>query len=89
MFWLDLNLPLSDEFEIEKQVRYIQTCTDLDELRNVAIALIRFSMQQAHVSHQLVTQVAEIEAAVGCPVTPEHEAWAAELIAQRASKCDR
>jgi hypothetical protein len=42
-------------------------------------------MLQAHVSNQLVTQVAEAEAAAGCPVTAKHEAWAAEILAQRAS----
>ena len=51
MFWLDLNLPLSDEFEIEKQVRYIQASTDLNELRHIATELLRFSMIQSHVSH--------------------------------------
>lgn len=44
---------------------------------------------QAHVSHQLVAQVAEIECAAGYPVTAEHEAWAAEILAQRASSCDK
>ena len=34
MFWLDLNLSLSDEFEVEKQVRYIQACSDIEELRS-------------------------------------------------------
>jgi len=84
MFWLDFNLSLSDEFEVEKQVRYIQASTDIDELRTIATELLRFATVQAHVSNQLVTQVAEIEARMGCPVTAEHEAWAADLLAQRA-----
>jgi hypothetical protein len=84
MFWLDFNLSLSDEFEVEKQVRYIQASTDIDELRTIATELLRFATVQAHVSNQLVTQVAEIEAGMGCPVTAEHEAWAADLLAQRA-----
>lgn len=86
MFWLDLNLPLSDEFEVEKQVRYIQGCSDLHELRALCVALLRFTTQQTHVSNQLVHQVAAMEQKTGCPVTPEHEAWAAEILAsQRAS----
>lgn len=91
MFWLDLNLPLSDEFEIEKQVRYIRACTDIEELRSVTIALLRFATQQAHVSNQLVAQVAEIESdLIGlghCPEpTAEHHAMAAEILAaHRAS----
>ena len=89
MFWLDFNLSLDDEFEIEKQVRYIQASTDINELRHIASELLRFSMLQAHVSNQLVTQVAEAGVAAGCPVTAEHEAWAAEILAQRASSCDR
>ncbi|MEY2643638.1 MAG: hypothetical protein RLZZ611_287 [Cyanobacteriota bacterium] len=89
MFWLDFNLSLDDEFEIEKQVRYIQASTDINELRHIASELLRFSMLQAHVSNQLVTQAAEAEAATGFPVTAEHEAWAAEILAQRASSCDR
>jgi hypothetical protein len=84
MFWLDLNLPLSEQFEVEKQVRYIQASTNLDELRTIAVNLLRFSAIQAQVSHQLVCQVAEQEKAQGCPVTDEHRAWAAELLAQRA-----
>jgi len=87
MFWLDLNLSLSDQFEVEKQVRYIQACDDLEELRNVAVELLRFSMTQAHVSNQLITQVAEIEAdmiGIGEP-TAEHYAMAEEILAQRAS----
>lgn len=89
MFWLDFNISLADEFEVERQVRYIQASTDLNELRHIATELLRFSSVQAHVSHQLVAQVAKAECAAGCPVTAEHEAWAAELIAQRASSCDR
>ena len=91
MFWLDLNLSLDDEFEVEKQVRYIHACTNLDELRSLAAALLRFSSQQAHLSSQLVTQVAEIEAdLIGlghCPEpTPEHHRMAQEILAaQRAS----
>ena len=84
MFWLDFNLSLSDEFEVEKQVRYIQASTDIDELRTIATELLRFATVQAHVSNQLVTQVAEIEAGMGCPVTAEHEAWAAEILAEQA-----
>lgn len=84
MFWLDFNISLADEFEIEKQVRYIQASTDIHELRHIASDLLRFAIVQAHLSHQLVTQVAEIEAAAGCSVTAEHEAWAADLLAQRA-----
>ena len=87
MFWLDLNLSLSDQFEVEKQVRYIQACEDLEELRNVAVELLRFSMTQAHVSNQLITQVAEIEAdmiGIGEP-TAEHHRMAEEILAQRAS----
>ena len=84
MFWLDFNLSLADEFEVEKQVRYIQASTDINELRHIASELLRFSMLQAHVSHQVVVQVAEMEAATGCPVTDEHMAWAADILAQRA-----
>jgi len=87
MFWLDMNLPLSDEFEIEKQVRYIQACENLEELRNVAVELLRFSTLQAHVSSQLVLQAAEIEAdmiGIGEP-TAEHHRMAEEILAQRAS----
>ena len=85
MFWLDFNLSLADEFEVERQVRYLQACEDINQLRHIASELLRFSMLQAHVSHQLVAQVAESEAAAGCPITAEHEAWAAEILAQRAS----
>lgn len=82
MFWLDFNLSLSDEFEIEKQVRYIQGCTDVEELRHLAIALLRMSMQYAHVSNQLVTQVAEMECvAMGTDPTAEHYAMADEILA--------
>jgi hypothetical protein len=87
MFWLDMNLSLSDQFEVEKQVRYIQGCTDLQELRHLAVELLRFSMTQAHVSNQLITQVAEIEAdmiGLGEP-TAEHHRMAEEILAQRAS----
>ena len=91
MFWLDLNLSLSDEFEIEKQVRYVRACTDIEELRSLTVALLRFATQQAHVSNQLVAQVAEIESdLIGlghCPEpTAEHHRMAAEILgAQRAS----
>ena len=86
MFWLDFNLSLSDEFEVEKQVRHIQGCTDIEELRSLSVALLRMSMQYAHVSNQLVTQVAEMECAVmGTEPTAEHYAMAEEILAQRAS----
>lgn len=51
MFWLDFNVSLADEFEVERQVRYIQASTDLNELRHIATELLRFSSMQAHVSH--------------------------------------
>lgn len=91
MFWLDLNLPLFDEFEIEKQVRHVRACTDIEELRDLTVALLRFATQQAHVSNQLVKQVAEIEAdLIGLghcsEPTAEHRRVAAEILAaQRAS----
>jgi hypothetical protein len=86
MFWLDFNLSLSDEFEVEKQVRYIQGCTDVEELRSLSVALLRMSMQYAHVSNQLVTQVAEMEcSAMSTEPTAEHYAMAEEILAQRAS----
>jgi hypothetical protein len=91
MFWLDFSIPLDNEFEIEKQVRHIQASTDIDELRHIAVALVRFCMQQAHVSSQIVTQMAEIEAdmiSAGhiAEPTAEHQRMAAEILAaHRAS----
>jgi hypothetical protein len=91
MFWLDFNIPLDDEFEIEKQVRYLQASTDIEELRHIAVALVRFSMQQAHLSNQIVTQMAEIEADMIhaghiAEPTAEHQRMAAEILAaHRAS----
>ena len=85
MFWLDLNLSLSDQFEIEKQVRYIQGCTDLQELRHLAVELLRFSSLQAHISSQLVLQTAEMEADMIGEPTAEHQQLAAEILGQRAS----
>jgi len=91
MFWIDFEIPLSDQFEIEKGCRHIIDTDNIEELKTLACSLLRFAMQSANISNQLVNQMAEVESDllslghVQAP-TAEHHRIAAELLAdQRAS----
>lgn len=85
MDWLNLTPDLSNQFEIERVARQIMTITNLQQLQTLAADLYRLAVQQSHVAQQAVHQVADLEAAAGFQVRQEHEEWAAEILAQRAS----
>lgn len=74
MAWLDLELPLHDELEVEKQVRAIQQCDDLDQLRTVAASLLRFAALRESLFQQALEQLADAEAMLmqaGIDVEPD------------------
>jgi|GEM_PF-994981 len=61
MAWLNLDLPLHEELEIEKNVRVILDCDDLDELRKLAASLLRAWAQQSDLTAQLIAQISGCE----------------------------
>lgn len=84
MAWLRFGLPLEEEWEVEKQVRAIRECDDLDTLRSIAEQAFRAWCQQSDVVAQLIGQIAEAEVLLAqagfCEEPdPEYVRWAREL----------
>jgi len=61
MAWLNLELPLHEELEIEKHVRVIRDCDDINELRHLAASLLRAWAQQSDITAQLIAQISGCE----------------------------
>lgn len=61
MAWLSFGLPLEEELEVEKQVRVIRACDDIEQLRQIAEQTFRLWVQQADITRQLIEQVGQAE----------------------------
>jgi hypothetical protein len=84
MAWLRYGLPVEEAWEVEKQVRLIRDCNDLDKLRTIAEQAFRAWCNQTDITCQLISQVAEAEAALAQlgvmdEPDPQYLAWAREL----------
>ena len=84
MAWLNFNLPLEEELEVEKQARLIRDCDDVDRLRDIAEQAFRAWAQQTDIVTQLIQQLADAEvllaqAGLGEPVDEEYLEWARGL----------
>lgn len=62
MAWLEFNLSLEEELEVEKAVRQIRACDDIDELQRIAEQAYRAWVQQTDIVAQLIPQLADAEA---------------------------
>jgi hypothetical protein len=83
MGWIDCNLPLHQQLDVEREVRLIQASDDLEALRTLAAFLFRYAALQTHTSAQLVRQLAAAEHHQGVAApTSEHHEWAKELLAE-------
>jgi hypothetical protein len=82
MAWLNLELPLHDELEVEKQARALQQCEDLEQLQTVAVSLLRFAALRESLFQQVLEQLADAEAMLmqaGIDVDQDGwEEWVAE-----------
>lgn len=65
MGWLSFELPLHEELEVEKAVRQIQQCDDLERIRAIAIDAYRAWITQTDIAAQLIHQLADAEAMLG------------------------
>lgn len=63
MTWLRFALPLEDEIEVEKQVRQIRACSDIEELRDLAEQSFRALALKTYLVSQLGNMVAKAETA--------------------------
>lgn len=54
MAWLNFGLPLEEELEVEKQVRVIRACEDLEQLRSITEQSFRAWVQQTDIVRQLI-----------------------------------
>lgn len=84
MAWLNLQLPLHEELEVEKQCRAIRECTDLDRLQELAVQMLRLWASQSDITAQLIMQLGEAEAllaqaGLGDPVDDHYLEWARSL----------
>lgn len=61
MAWLNLQLPLHEELEVEKAVRTIMDSEDLDTLRTLAADTYRAWAMQCDITTQLIQQLADCE----------------------------
>lgn len=61
MAWLRFALPLEDEIEVEKQIRQIRNCNDIDELRDLAEQTFRSLALKTYLVSQLGSMVAKAE----------------------------
>lgn len=87
MGWLNLELPLHEELEVEKHVRAILECEDLDHLRDLAARLLRSWAMQSDISAQLIAQLADCElmlaqAGLMPDPDPDYVEWARSLYPQ-------
>ena len=84
MAWLNLQLPLHEELEVEKQVWAIRDCDDLERVKELAVQMLRAWASQADITSQLIQQLADaeamlFEAGLGEPVDEEYLEWARSL----------
>jgi hypothetical protein len=83
MGWLRFGLPLEEELEVEKQIRGLRACNDLESVRRFAEQAFRAWVEQVDVNGQLIEQLAEAEAkndqALGGEPSEEHLRWAREI----------
>lgn len=63
MAWLRLALPLEDEIEVEKQIRQIRDCNDIEELRDLAEQTFRALALKTYLVSQLGGMMAKAETA--------------------------
>ena len=92
MGWLNFDLPLHEELEVEKAARQIQQCNDIDQLRRIAEQAYRAWVTQSDVAAQLIHQLGDAEAMLadaGLIEKPDEQylQWARELYPDPARKC--
>ena len=63
MAWLKFSLSLEDEIEVEKQVRQIRGCNDIEELRDLAEQTFRALALKTYLVSQLGGMLAKAETA--------------------------
>lgn len=60
--WMIVNPTLEEELSLERQVRDIESCPDLDALQKVCGSLVRQNWHQTKLLKQAVGRIAEIDA---------------------------
>lgn len=88
MGWLRYGLPLEEELEVEKHVRQLRACNDMETARRFAEQAFRAWVLQVDVTGQLIDQLAAAEAqrdqALDGQPSEEHLRWAREIAASLA-----
>lgn len=91
MGWLSFDLPLHEELEVEKAVRQIQQCSDVERLRQIAADAYRAWVTQSDIAAQLISQLADAEAMLASagvidPPDEKYLQWASELCPDHGEK---
>ena len=57
---------LEEELELERQVRDVHNCQDVDHVKMLCASLVRQSVHQGKLLAQACNRIAELEAKLGC-----------------------
>ena len=60
--WMVVTQTYEESFELEKNVRDVQNCTDGDALKTMCVSLVRTNWHQAKLLQQAVGHIAERDA---------------------------
>ncbi|QDP66391.1 MAG: hypothetical protein Unbinned1819contig1001_37 [Prokaryotic dsDNA virus sp.] len=60
--WMIVNQSLEEELELERSVREVEGCADVEILKGLTVALVRQHWHQTRLLKQAVGRVAELDA---------------------------
>jgi len=64
--WMTSKLTIEEELRLEKQVRQVEKCTDLDTLQSLCAAMTRQNYHYQQLLKQAVLEMAEMDAKLTC-----------------------
>lgn len=64
--WMTLKPTFEQELEVERQVREVQNCENLEVLQGLCAALTRQSHHHSQLLKQAVGRIAELDAKIAC-----------------------
>ena len=64
--WMVVTKSLEEELQLEKTVREIQTCDDIEMLSQMCVAMARQNWHQSKLLKQAVGHIASLDASMAC-----------------------
>ena len=62
--WMVVNQSLEEELELERTVRDVKGCADVDALKQMCVSLVRTNWHQAKLLKQAVGHIGELDASI-------------------------